>query len=230
MATWQVTTAYPIAFQIAASKLEQSEKRKLSLLVYSYIVRRALCGLTSKNLNRIFQALSAKFLGSMGVSIGSMQSFFSDRQGDSGRFPGDDELQQKMLSHAIYQSVPSNRLRDVLWELELASRPRFAEDTTMPSGLWIDHMLPVSWDESWPMPDGDRINSELWDPRVVERNRLLHSIGNLTLMTAGLNRSASNRPFIEKTQQTSRTHLSTYEQVVSDSRIMGRRRNQAARC
>ena len=197
LATWQVTTAYPIAFQIAAANLEESEKSNLSLLIYSYIVRRALCGLTSKNLNRIFQAMSAKFLRK-GVSIGSMQSFFGDRRGDSSRFPGDDELRRKMLSHAVYRSVPSNRIRGVLWEFERASRPRFAEDTGMPNGLWIDHMLPESWDERWPMPDGDRINRDLWDPRIVERNRLLHSIGNLTLMTAGLNVSASNREFIEK--------------------------------
>ena len=196
-ATWQVTTAYPIAFQIAATNIEDSEKLKLSRLVYSYIVRRALCGLTSKNLNRIFQAMSAKFL-SMGVSIDSMQSFFSDRRGDSSRFPGSDDLRQGMLSHPVYLTVPSNRIRDVLWELELASRPRFAEDTGMSSGLWIDHMLPVSWDERWPMPNGDRINRDLFDPRVIERNRSLHSIGNLTLMTAGLNIAASNREFIEK--------------------------------
>ena len=62
LATWQVTTAYPIALQIAGDTVEPDEREQIARLIYSYIVRRALCGLTGKNLNRIFQSISKQFV------------------------------------------------------------------------------------------------------------------------------------------------------------------------
>lgn len=42
---WEVSTEYPLTFRIAVSDAERSEKRRLYTLIYSYLVRRALCGL-----------------------------------------------------------------------------------------------------------------------------------------------------------------------------------------
>lgn len=61
LAAWQVTTAYPIAMQIGRSGLSNDEQRELAELIYSYLVRRAVCGLTTKNFNKLFQSLSAEF-------------------------------------------------------------------------------------------------------------------------------------------------------------------------
>ncbi|XOB91076.1 hypothetical protein ACMC9M_12155 [Pseudomonadota bacterium 24LQ007] len=48
LATWQVTTAYPIAMQVAASGLPGEERKKIFELIYSYIVRRALSGVNGQ--------------------------------------------------------------------------------------------------------------------------------------------------------------------------------------
>jgi hypothetical protein len=200
LAAWQVTTAYPIAMQISASGVDVEEKRGLYCLIYSYIVRRALSGLTSKNLNHVFQSLSQVFIDK-GPSIDALVGYFKKRTGDSTRFPGDDEFRQGILSKPAYLLAPQTRIKDVLWELEEASRTKFAEKTAMPSGLWTEHVLPVSWTEEWPFEDGEYAERFSNDPKAENRNRLLHTLGNLTLLTSSLNISSGNKGFSEKRQK-----------------------------
>ena len=197
LAAWQVTTAYPVAMQISASEIEAEEKRKLYRLIYSYIVRRALSGLTAKNLNRVFQSLSQVFI-EYGPSVEALEGYFAQRNGDSTRFPGDREFRQGILAKAAYTLAPQTRIKDVLWELEEASRTKFAEKTAMPEGLWTEHVLPVSWTEDWLFEEGDFVERWSNDPKAENRNRILHTLGNLTLLTGSLNISSSNKGFLEK--------------------------------
>ncbi|WP_232829531.1 DUF262 domain-containing protein [Tropicimonas sp. IMCC34043] len=197
LAAWQVTTAYPVAMQINAAEMNADAKRKLYRLVYSYVVRRALSGLTAKNLNRVFQSLSQVFLET-GPSVEAMESYFAQRTGDSTRFPGNEEFRQGILSKPAYTLAPQTRIKDVLWELEEASRTKFSEKTAMPSGLWTEHVLPVSWTEEWPFADGEFVERWSNDAKSETRNRVLHTLGNLTLLTGSLNISSGNKGFIEK--------------------------------
>lgn len=200
LAAWQVTTAYPIAMQINAASIGADEKRTLYRLVYSYIVRRALSGLTAKNLNRVFQSLSQAFIENR-PSVEALEGFFAQRTGNSTRFPSDREFVQGILSKPAYTLAPQTRIKDILWELEEASRTKFAEKTAMPEGLWTEHVLPVSWNEDWPFEEGDF--AERWSnhPKAETRNRVLHTLGNLTLLTGSLNISAGNKGFLEKREK-----------------------------
>ncbi len=197
LATWQVTTAYPIAMQVAASDLPDEDRRNIAKLIYSYIVRRALSGLTAKNLNRVFQAIAAHFLKN-GTSLVAFKDFFADRTGDSTRFPNDREFKKGILTQPAYQLAPGSRIRDVLWELELSSRTNFAEQIEMPSGLQVEHVMPVQWGQLWSFGGGELLDIYSEDPRATARNRVIHSLGNLTLLTGGLNSSSSNYGFSDK--------------------------------
>ncbi len=201
LAVWQVTTAYPIAFQIASRDVSNEERLKIAKLIYSFIVRRALCGLTAKNLNRIFQALSQMFIKE-GPSVKTLVKFFENRSGDSTRFPSDEEFRQGILSLPAYDLAPGPRVKDILWEFELASRTSFAEKMEeMPEGLQTEHVLPVTWTGNWPLPDGDCVDPWSDDSRAIERRRLLHTLGNLTLITGGLNSSSGNKGFTDKKEK-----------------------------
>ncbi|MDE2772691.1 MAG: DUF262 domain-containing protein [Gemmatimonadota bacterium] len=197
LSAWQVTTAYPIAMQVSGSRIDKNEMRILYRLIYSYIVRRALSGLTAKNLNRVFHSISQAFLEE-GPSKDTLENYFADRVGDSTRFPGDHEFRQGIVSKPAYTLAPQTRIKDVLWELEEASRSTFAETTPMPPRLWTEHVLPISWTEDWPFEDGEFVERWSNDPKVESRNRLLHTLGNLTLLTDILNISAGNKGFLEK--------------------------------
>ena len=201
LSAWQVTTAYPIAMQIGVSDICADEKRVLNRLIYSYIVRRALSGLTAKNLNYVFQGLSQIFLKE-GPNIDALEAYFAIRSGDSNKFPEDQEFRQSILCQPAYKLAPNTRIKDVLWELEEASRPEFAEKITMPSGLQTEHVLPFAWTEDkWPFEDNEIVEHSSSDENVERRNLLLHSLGNLTLLTTGLNKSSGNKGFVEKREK-----------------------------
>lgn len=197
LAAWQVTTVYPIALQIAASELTHDEQNSTANLLYSYLVRRAVSGLTGKNLNKLFSAIAQHFHEN-GPSHKNLVAFFSTRSGESSRFPDNKEFLQALLSKPLYVLAPGERTKDILWELELASRSKFSEKTERPDGLWTEHVLPVSWNENWPFPEEPFVNRYSSDHRAVARNTLLHTVGNLTLMSGGLNISSGNSGFADK--------------------------------
>ena len=194
---WQVTTAYPVAMQLMRNGVSGEERERIGRLIYSYIVRRTLSGLTSKNLNRVFQSLAQLFAQSP-PSVAAVTDYFTARTGDSTRFPGDREFRQGILANPAYSLAQNTRIKDVLWEFEVASRSNLAEGITMPDGLWTEHVLPSTWNEDWPFEDGVFVGRWSGDPKAEKRNSLLHTLGNLTLLSGGLNISSGNRSFAKK--------------------------------
>ncbi|MCY4583979.1 MAG: DUF262 domain-containing protein, partial [Chloroflexi bacterium] len=198
--SWQLTTAYPVAMRLMREDVSSDERQQIARLIYSYIVRRTLCGLTSKNLNRVFQSLTHAFVQAT-PSVANLRAFFVARVGDSTRFPDDREFTQGILAQPAYQLAHGTRMADVLWELELASRSSLAEQMTKPTGMWVEHVLPRSWNEDWPFDDG--VFTERWSGEVKaqDRNRVIHTLGNLTLLSSKLNISSGNRKFVEKAEK-----------------------------
>ena len=194
---WQMTTAYPVAMQLLRDGVSPADREQISRLIYSYVVRRALAGLTSRNLNRAFQGLCDRF-NRCAPSVRSMKAYFSSLVGDSTRFPSDDEFRQGIVATPVYLTASSPRVKDILWELELASRTKHAEKITMPTQLWIEHVLPVTWNKDWPFEDGMFVEQWSVNPKAQDRDRLLHTLGNLSLLSDGLNISSGNKRFSEK--------------------------------
>ena len=209
MAAWQVTTVYPVALQIGNSKIPEKTRRSILELLYSYIVRRVICGLTTKNLNKTFQGLAAEFKTN-GVSIEGFRNYFSDKTGDSTRFPTDEEFMRGIVEKDAYSIEPRTRLIDVLWELEIASKDdALAEKSTaMPEDLWVEHILPQKWTEEWPFKDGSFVDSDSIEQKATDRKSKVQSLGNLTLLTSALNLNVSNKKFsIKKAQFSKHTGL-----------------------
>lgn len=73
---------------------------------------------------------------------------------------------------------------------EQQMRGRFSESVSLSPGLTVEHVLPRTWRDHWPVPD----DAELRRDRELHIDRL----GNLTLVTGRLNSSASNGPWEAK--------------------------------
>jgi hypothetical protein len=204
LAAWEVTTAYPAIFQIEISTPRAPERRQMYEIIYSYIVRRAVCLLGAKNLNNVFQKVVGSFLKG-GATISTLTDALLEQGGSAGRFPTDEEFRSAILETAIYGRLNNPRLGDVLWELELASRSTKMEDVARPAGLWVEHVMPQSWSENWPLPTGLELPNYSSDPEVVSlisrRQRLINTLGNLTLTTSGLNIWLSNETFDAKREK-----------------------------
>ncbi len=68
-----------------------------------------------------------------------------------------------------------------------------SEQLTIGSGLHVEHVLPQSWQKHWSISES---NDAL--KREIERDAAKHRLGNLTLVTAKLNSTESNRPWEEE--------------------------------
>lgn len=72
--------------------------------------------------------------------------------------------------------------------------------------------MPQSWSGQWPLPTGNEpLRAEL------DRNRLIHTIGNLTLATSSLNSTMSNHSWEDK-----REHLAENSVLHLNKRILSR--------
>ena len=200
LAEWQVTTVFPVAMQIGGSKLPAEEKKRLYRLIYSFLARRAMCGLTTKNLNKVFQSIAESFLRER-PSLGAFRAYFYGKEGDSIRFPRNDEFRQGILEKDAYSIAPGTRLIDILWELERASRSRMVENIGKPKDLSVEHVLPRTWTDEWPFPNGQTHAVNADEPDARNRRALVNSLGNLTLLTGSLNSSAGNSGFTKKKEK-----------------------------
>jgi len=204
---WEISTAYPLVFRIAISDAASEEKAKLYNLIYSYLVRRALCGLTPKNLNKTFARLTRELIEN-GVSTEAFGNAFVNQRGDAVRFPADDELRTAIRTKPTYNMFSrKDRLADLLWELEGATRTKFSVDTPRPSYMSVEHVLPQTWMTNWLLADGRRAPADRFTgadeamlTEIKARDGAVHTLGNLTLITTAGNSAASNAAFPDKKQ------------------------------
>ena len=204
LATWEVATVYPLVFATAVADMPEADKRAIYRLIYSYIVRRAICGLTAKNLNKNFTRIVSIF-NERGASLESFRASFGEQSGPAVRFPDNAELQEAIATQPIYQNIlRSDRLIDILWELEKVVRSKFQVDDARPAFLSVEHVLPQTWTTHWPLPDGRTVPGtripadEDMMTAIRHRDAHRHRLGNLTLVTTPLNSSMQNQAFDAK--------------------------------
>ena len=58
--------------------------------------------------------------------------------------------------------------------------------------------MPQSWGDDWSFEDGTTGHHLDEDGKTIARNAILHTLGNLTLLTGGLNISSGKKGFGEK--------------------------------
>src|SRR3546814_8658274 len=57
LAAYDTTTTHPLALRISTADIADSEKTAMFNSIVSYVVRRAICGLTPKNYNNNFMSI-----------------------------------------------------------------------------------------------------------------------------------------------------------------------------
>jgi hypothetical protein len=209
---WDVTTINPLLLRLWSSSMVDEDKQRSLDLLLSLIVRRAVCGLTSKNYNNLFLAVIAD-LEKKGWSFDNLRAYLVGLTAESGRFPHDAEFENAVASKPLYNTLGSARVRALLSEIELAKRGKKQEDKSLPETLTVEHILPQTWRQHWPMGDAQPTDADfnqaifavLEDDsavgRIVRRNRMKQTLGNLTLVTQSFNSGVSNLAFDVKRQE-----------------------------
>jgi hypothetical protein len=218
MAEWDASPTHALALRVASSDLLPDEQAQIFDDIISFIVRRAICGLTIKNYNNVFLQL-LKRAASGGLSAAAFHAALSESDRNASRWPRDDEFRRAWLLEPAHERFGDvGKIRMVLGELENGLRSARSEEPFVPTvgTLDVDHILPDKWYSNWKL-DGETITAkdasnaflatigpDKPDPRVDAINRrekLKATMGNLTLVHYGINRSVQNGPFAEKRER-----------------------------
>lgn len=160
-------------------------------ILESYLVRRMISRLTTKDYNRLFLELLSQVVDSEDPVPETMGRYLGGSDAESRKWPTNAEVTDALLHVPLYRALTRGRLRMVLEAIEDSMRTSKTEVEFVSRGkLTIEHVLPQGWRTGWPHPLGD-------DPEeaAIERDRTLHTIGNLTLVTKALNPALSNAPW-----------------------------------
>jgi hypothetical protein len=163
-------------------------------LIESYLIRRMVTRMTTKDYNGIVLELVSRIKASADPVDLTTADYLLESDSESRLWPTDGAV-RKGLSHLpLYRMLTRGRLRMVLEALEDQLRGPKTEDEFVRRGkLTIEHVMPQQWQSHWPPLVGDDL-----EDAQVERERLVHSIGNLTLVTKSLNPALSNGPWVDK--------------------------------
>jgi len=196
------STVFPLLLEVI-KRYNTAETRSELLDVVvdleSFLVRRVVCGLTPKNYNKLFVDLIKELKKNDDFSASAIRQFLLNQTSDIGRWPNDEEFKKAWLEIQFYKQLKRTKGRMILEALEAALYTGKTEEIQIERRLTIEHLLPKEWESHWTLPC---VNDIIEANKMKERrNQLLHTIGNLTLLTKELNPSVSNGPWEKKRKE-----------------------------
>src|SRR5690606_9309136 len=186
-----VGTAYPFLLALFAQLgAERAGLEAVANDIESFLVRRMVCRLSTRGYNRLFIDLIGALEGDAASIPDRVRAKLLGGGAEYDRWPDDEEFRQAWLTTPLYEVLTRPRLRLLLEALERRLRGKLAETEYVPKNLTVEHLMPQSWEAHWPLPHGE--HTEL---AAANRRRLIHTIGNLTLLNNRLNPLVSNGPW-----------------------------------
>jgi len=176
----------------------------------SWLVRRMLVREKSAGQNRFLVDLLAEIVQVDRSEVGTrISQILAEQTADVSYWPDDDAVRASLMMMPVYRRLSRGRLRMVLEAIE-DYRRGFGGSHTSAKGeqpvvreeCTIEHVMPQKWGQHWPLPDG--VTSG-------DRDDLIHTLGNLTLVSAALNPSMSNAAW--EGEQGKRAALQTYSSI-----------------
>ena len=226
MKQWDISTTFAVLMFVSVSEaIEDEEKERIFDMIASYLIRRTVCVKTAKNYNRIFLSLLGNVRESL--SAKAVHAYLSGLEGESSNWPTDAEFEKAWLERPAYGDLKAERIKSLLLQLEeVAAHKSKTEKASLDNNLSVEHVLPQRWRKHW-LLDGVAVTESEWTHATLllgmaedmggrtalisRRERLLHSFGNLTLVTPGMNSSLQHGPF-----ETKRSALDQYSRLMTN--------------
>ncbi len=178
----EMDVIYPLLLELYSDYsdgvLSKDDFRRSIDLIESYICRRAVCGLGTNSLNKVFPSFTKhiqkdEYFESLKAHFGCL----TEKQ----RFPNNDEFKKLFITIDFYKFKKNRYFFERLENFDTKERVCTHEYT-------IEHIMPQELTEEWERDLGENFQ-EIHD-------KYLHTIGNLTL--TGYNPEYSNKSFQEK--------------------------------
>ncbi|NHB31882.1 DUF262 domain-containing protein [Helicobacter pylori] len=178
----EMDVIYPLLLELYSDYsdgvLSKNDFRSSIALIESYIFRRAVCGLGTNSLNKVFPSFTKRiqkdeYFKSLEAHFG----YLTEKQ----RFPNNDEFKEHFITIDFYHFQKREYFLERLENFEREERVYTHEYTT-------EHIMPQTLTEQWKRDLGENFQAI--------HEKYLHTIGNLTL--TGYNSTYSNKSFKEK--------------------------------
>ena len=188
------TTVYPFLLLAYDALMpdKQTEFDKLLVVLESFLIRRMVCKLTTKNYNRLFVDLIKHVAKGGVITAQNVAAWLARSSADSQRFPNNDEFGKAILTRPLYDELAQYKVRSVLEAIDSHLEHSKSETLSLPAGLTIEHVMPQTWTTHWPLPEDVQGDPARTQEARVRRHQLVGTLGNLTLITSSLNPSLSN--------------------------------------
>ncbi|MGL2755076.1 GmrSD restriction endonuclease domain-containing protein [Helicobacter pylori] len=178
----EMDVIYPLLLELYSDYsdgvLSKADFIPIIALIESYIFRRAVCGLGTNSLNKVFPSFTKhiqkdEYFESLKAHFGSL----TEKQ----RFPNNDEFKKLLITIDFYKFKKNRYFFERLENFDRKERVYTHEYT-------IEHIMPQTLTEEWEKDLGENFQKI--------HDKYLHKIGNLTL--TGYNPTYSNKSFKEK--------------------------------
>ncbi|MEU6034688.1 DUF262 domain-containing HNH endonuclease family protein [Actinomadura sp. NPDC047616] len=203
---WQAQTAYPTIMRLLELREdgEASDDEVARALTYieSFLVRRMIASVSTKNLNRIFQRLTGRLSPDEPVDETVRSALSPARL----YWPTDEQLRAAIRTGAFYWQGRAVQRKLVL--RRLAETFKQNEPGWLSSKkITIEHVMPQHLTDAWRAElgaDGD-------DP-VTVHDELVHTLGNLTL--TAYNSELGDMPYSDKRKRLGQTGIAMTHAIV----------------
>ncbi len=179
----EMDVVYPLLLELYSDYsdgvLSNQDFTPIIALIESYICRRAVCGLGTNGLNKIFASFTKKI--NKDQYLESIKAHFLSLETTKGRFPKDSEFKNLFITIDFYNLKGKKYFFERLEKFDRKERVYTHEYTT-------EHIMPQKLTEEWEKDLGENFQAI--------HDKYLHTIGNLTL--TGYNQEYSNNSFQEK--------------------------------
>lgn len=188
------TTVFPFLLYAYAELIpgRESEFDQIIELLESYLIRRMVCGLTAKNYNRFFVDLIRAIDKKGAITYQDVIEYMAKSSAESTRFPENKEFETSVTEWPMYGRLAQYKVRTILEALDAHAHTTLSPLLALPIGLTIEHVMPQTWSTYWPLSEADKTDPIKEQKAIQRRDRLLNTLGNLTLVTGSLNPTLSN--------------------------------------
>ncbi|WP_367701602.1 GmrSD restriction endonuclease domain-containing protein [Helicobacter pylori] len=178
----EMDVIYPLLLELYSDYIDDILSNKdfipIIYLIESYICRRAVCGLGTNSLNKVFPSFTKHIQkDEYFKSLKAHFVYLTEKQ----RFPNNDEFKKLFITIDFYNFQKKKYFFERLENFERKERVYTHEYTT-------EHIIPQTLEEEWKRDLGENFQAI--------HDKYLHTIGNLTL--TGYNTEYRNRSFQEK--------------------------------
>ena len=182
-----ITTVFPLVLFIYKKVTDVTERTQILLTLESYLVRRTVCRLTTKNYNNLFTSLLSEFKKSPKITNSDFRNKLTSFAEDTNKFPTDGEVKIAMnSSHLINKYAKEILFCIALYDLNHA----FQDNRKLGNaGFSVEHVMPKKWRNNWKLSTGVDTGT---------RDNKLLTMGNLTLIMGRLNSSMRDASWAKK--------------------------------